>query len=72
MKLIFFLLTFSLVVSGQVQDNNLTIKLDEYFNALTSIKNFNGNVIIAKKGNVILDKSYNIKDTSKGQVFFIV
>lgn len=68
MKLIFFLLTFSLVVSGQVQDNNLTIKLDEYFNALTSIKNFNGNVIIAKKGNVLLDKSYNIKDTSNNIV----
>lgn len=65
MKLTFILLTLSLVVFGQVQNDSLTITLDEYFNALTSIKNFNGNVIIAKQGNIILDKSYNIKDTSK-------
>jgi len=63
MKLIsmFLLITlFSAGVFGQQKDDNLPHKLDEYFTALTSIKNFNGNVIISKHGKILLDKTYNM------------
>lgn len=55
-----FLLTLSSGVFGQVNNDSLTNRLDEYFTALTSIKYFNGNVIIAKRGQILLDKTYNI------------
>jgi len=35
-------------------------KLDEYFSALTFLNQFNGNIIIAHKGNSIFDKTYNM------------
>ncbi|KUY31453.1 hypothetical protein ATB96_09255 [Elizabethkingia ursingii] len=41
-------------------------KLDEYFKALTAIKNFNGNVIVARKANILLDKSYSITENVNG------
>jgi len=50
----------SLGVLGQVKNDNLKSKLDEYFTALTNLKNFNGNVIISKHGQILLDKTYNI------------
>jgi CubicO group peptidase (beta-lactamase class C family) len=45
---------------GQVKSDGLPYKLDEYFTALTNLKNFNGNVIVSKKGQILLDKTYNI------------
>ena len=56
--IIFTLISFG--VYGQAPKNNLTYKLDEYFTALTNLKNFNGNMIIAKEGHLLLDKTYNI------------
>ncbi len=56
----FLLLFITLNVFGQAKKDSLTYKLDEYFTALTSLKNFNGNVIISKKGQVLLDKTYTI------------
>jgi CubicO group peptidase (beta-lactamase class C family) len=56
--LLLFLLSFG--VFGQAKNDSLTYKLDEYFTALTSLKNFNGNVIISKHGQILLDKTYNI------------
>lgn len=41
-------------------------KTNEYFSALTSLKQFNGNVIIAKDGNIILKKTYNLSGGPKG------
>jgi CubicO group peptidase (beta-lactamase class C family) len=54
------LLLLSIGAFGQAKNNNLTYKLDEYFTALTNLKNFNGNVIISKRGQILLDKTYNI------------
>jgi CubicO group peptidase (beta-lactamase class C family) len=54
------LLSLSVGVFGQAKKDNLTYKLDEYFTALTNMKNFNGNVIISKQGQILLDKTYNI------------
>lgn len=50
----------SLTTFGQTTNESLKYKLDEYFSALTDLKNFNGNVIIEKQGQVLLDKTYNI------------
>ncbi|MFV8346470.1 serine hydrolase domain-containing protein [Flavobacterium sp. ZB4P13] len=54
------LLLVSAGVFGQAKKDSLTYKLDEYFTALTNLKNFNGNVIISKRGQILLDKTYNI------------
>ena len=54
------LLILSVGVFGQAKNDNLTYKLDEYFAALTNLKTFNGNVIISKHGQLLLDKTYNI------------
>ncbi|PKF74253.1 serine hydrolase domain-containing protein [Chryseobacterium sp. PMSZPI] len=60
--LIFFLtLVFSLHLSAQ--DNSKHEKeLDQYFTALTNLKNFNGNVKIVRNNTILLDKTYNIPD----------
>src|ERR1035437_833147 len=50
----------SVVLFGQAKKDSLTYKLDEYFTALTNLKNFNGNVIISKHGQLLLHKTYNI------------
>jgi CubicO group peptidase (beta-lactamase class C family) len=54
------LLSLSVGVFGQAKKDSLTYKLDEYFTALTNLKNFNGNVIVSKHGQILLDKTYNI------------
>jgi CubicO group peptidase (beta-lactamase class C family) len=55
--LLLFITTFTF---GQTKKDSLNQKLDEYFTALTNLKNFNGNVIIAQKGKILLDKTYNM------------
>ena len=46
------------------QDQALQIKrLDDYFNQLYSKKEFNGNIIISKKGKVIYHRSFGIADS---------
>ncbi len=57
--LVLFLLSL-IGLFGQAKKDSLTFKLDEYFSALTALKNFNGNVIVSKKGQILLDKTYNI------------
>lgn len=56
----FLLLFISTFTFGQTKKDSLNQKLDEYFTALTNLKNFNGNVIISQKGQILLDKSYNM------------
>ncbi|MBK1896264.1 serine hydrolase domain-containing protein [Chryseobacterium paridis] len=41
-------------------------KTNEYFSALTHLKQFNGNVIVAKDGSTILNKTYNISHAPRG------
>ncbi|WP_333596810.1 serine hydrolase domain-containing protein [Chryseobacterium flavum] len=63
MKLLsfFFILIFSIKLSAQQYSK----ELDHYFTALTELKNFNGNVKIAKNNTVLLDKAYNIPNEDK-------
>ncbi|CAI8738094.1 serine hydrolase domain-containing protein [Chryseobacterium sp. IT-36CA2] len=63
MKLLtfFFLFIFSIQLSAQQYEK----ELDDYFTALTNLKNFNGNVKIAKNNKILLDKTYNIPDEDK-------
>lgn len=62
MKFFFTLLVIlsSLNAFEQTTKNSLNFKLDEYFSALTALKNFNGNVIVSKHGQILLNKTYNI------------
>lgn len=55
-----FITSLAIGVFGQEKKDNLSYKLDEYFTALTSLKNFNGNVIVSKGGHILLNKTYNI------------
>ncbi|WP_407485440.1 serine hydrolase domain-containing protein [Elizabethkingia miricola] len=67
-KTLFLLIFLSGVYTNSLvaQSKTDSEKLDEYFTALTAIKNFNGNVIIARKANVLLDNSYNITENVNG------
>ncbi|RYZ51827.1 MAG: class A beta-lactamase-related serine hydrolase, partial [Sphingobacteriales bacterium] len=59
------------------QPDSLAYKLDAYFTALTGLKNFNGNVLVAKDGRVLLDKTYTISgetdslEVTRGSRFII-
>jgi CubicO group peptidase (beta-lactamase class C family) len=61
---ILLLILLSISVNGQTNNDNLSYKLDEYFSALAKLKNFNGNVMIAKHGRLLLDKTYNIEEVT--------
>ncbi|PUB31015.1 CubicO group peptidase (beta-lactamase class C family) [Elizabethkingia sp. YR214] len=67
-KPLFLLMLFIGVYINNIiaQSKTDSEKLDEYFTALTAIKNFNGNVIVARKTNILLDKSYNIAENVNG------
>lgn len=58
---ILLLILLSISAFGQTRKDDLPYKLDEYFTALTAYKNFNGNVMISKDGQLLLDKTYNIE-----------
>jgi CubicO group peptidase (beta-lactamase class C family) len=61
-KLTLLILLFTrTTLFGQVKNDSLHFKLNQYFSALTEIKNFNGNVMISKNGQLLLDKTYNMK-----------
>jgi CubicO group peptidase (beta-lactamase class C family) len=55
-----FLATLFTTIYGQHGSDSLTHKLDVYFTAHTNLKNFNGNVLIAKNDVPLLNKTYNI------------
>lgn len=59
-SLLFPFLFCSAVIFGQTPDDSLTSRLDDYFTSLTNLKQFNGNVIVSKNGNMLLDKSFNL------------
>lgn len=67
MKTLTFFLIFLYSAQATAQNNrNHEQKLREYFSALTEIKNFNGNIIIAKEGKKLLEKTYNISGENNG------
>ena len=48
------------------QDHNK--KIDEVFTALASSKKFNGNVLVAEKGNIVYQKSFGIANEATGEL----
>lgn len=50
-------------VFGQQAPKTFSSQVNEYFNALADIQNFNGNVLVAKNGRVVLEESYRMKDS---------
>ncbi|MBC7830086.1 MAG: serine hydrolase [Chitinophagaceae bacterium] len=59
MKKIFFLLTLPFALHAQ---KNYSAQLDEYMQSVVDINNYYGNVLIAKGGNIIYQKSFGYKD----------
>jgi CubicO group peptidase (beta-lactamase class C family) len=59
---VLLLLGGSLVVSqlGNAQADGLEAKVDAYINPLLEMKAFNGSILIAKKGQVLLSKGYGM------------
>ena len=53
----------------QSKHTKLSNQLDEYFNALLELKQFNGVVLIEKEGQVILRKAYNLEDKTNESLF---
>ncbi|WP_157676733.1 serine hydrolase domain-containing protein [Chryseobacterium sp. T16E-39] len=53
-------------VTVDIKRSEIERKTNEYFSAITSLKQFNGNVIVAKDGSVIINKTYNINHGPKG------
>lgn len=49
-----------LSASAQKKASEVSAKIDEYLVALTKINNFNGNLLVAKDGRMLLNKSYNM------------
>lgn len=64
MKQIYLLLLAITGITAMAQDRVKT--LDSIFTAQNSKGQFNGNVLIAEKGNVIYKKSFGLRDEAKG------
>jgi CubicO group peptidase (beta-lactamase class C family) len=64
-----WMLCFSSLQAQTCQDS-LTFKLDEYFNALTEINQFNGNVLVEKDDSILLEKTYNMNNVPKEMSVF--
>jgi len=57
-------------VHAQNCQDSLTLKLNEYFNALTEIKQFNGNVLVVNDDRILLEKTYNMNNVPKEMSVF--
>ena len=66
-NILFSAISISLCVRlySQGTSDSINFQLNYYFTELTKAKNFNGNVIVSKSGNILLDDTYNIKGESK-------
>ena len=53
----------------QTTATKLAHQLDEYFNALLELKQFNGVVLVEKEGEVILRKAYNLQNDPKNSLY---
>jgi CubicO group peptidase (beta-lactamase class C family) len=60
-KILFILLAFGLTQAAFCQKTTVQ-KLDELMEAYCRVNKFNGSVLISRKGNVLLEKGYGIKD----------
>ncbi|MGI8636081.1 MAG: serine hydrolase domain-containing protein, partial [Segetibacter sp.] len=59
-KLVFIVITFCHVTGGFSQ--SVPEKLNEYMQALSNVEGFNGAVLVAKDGNILLEKGYGLRN----------
>jgi len=59
-KILFVFLLAAVATAGIAQD--LQSKLDSIMNTYNRLSKFNGNVLVAKDGNILLQKSYGFRD----------
>lgn len=50
-------------------NQELVYNLNEYFEALTSLKKFNGGVLIQKDGNIVIHKVYNMEEDVNNSLY---
>jgi CubicO group peptidase (beta-lactamase class C family) len=60
MKCLILLLTFGLTQASLCQ-NETTVKLDELLSAYNRVNKFNGTVLVARSGTILLEKGYGYK-----------
>ena len=63
MKL-YMILLVSILAQGSFCQQNVTVKLDELMSAYSRINKFNGSVLIARKGKILLQKGYGYSNVS--------
>lgn len=57
--LYFILLTIVLLTTAQaVKANSVAKEMDNFVNSFHQLKQFNGNVLVAKQGDILFEKSY--------------
>lgn len=61
---ILMLVMLAFISKATAQDNRIQ-KIDSLFNALSQKQEFNGNVLIAEKGNVLYKKSFGLRDEAR-------
>ncbi|MEI2755830.1 MAG: serine hydrolase domain-containing protein [Chitinophagaceae bacterium] len=64
-KLIPFLIVLLLSCKGKNNNSTASKTLDTYFTAQQNLFHFNGNVLVAEKGEIIFQKSYGFADYKK-------
>ncbi len=67
-KIISFTIIFTInfiICNAQPQNDTLAKKLDEYLISANKFYKFNGSALIAQHGEILLEKSYGLKDFSK-------
>ena len=64
-KLIPFLIVILLSCKGKNNNSTASKTLDTYFTAQQNLFHFNGNVLVAEKGEIIFQKSYGFADYKK-------
>ena len=66
-KFILFTVIFSInfvICNAQLKNDTLTKKLDEYLVSANMFYNFNGSALVARHGEILLKKSYGLKNFS--------
>src|SRR4051812_36793 len=61
MKKIFVLLLMCIISKFVIAQDSITKKLDELITAYANTEKFNGSVLIAQHGNILLEKGYGFK-----------
>ena len=66
MKMLLVIFCLSVIITPAVKAQNKQAAIDSYFDALIANGQFNGNVLVAEKGNIIYEHSIGLADAATG------